>query len=77
MMGAMNLALYDQMFIAYFFNHQKCYLGQTYDSFMSCMFDFLSVVTGTEGQFISQATVKKTSLRVISNHMLATQLDTR
>ena len=40
------------------------------------MLDLFSVVTGTEGQFISEATVKKTSLRVISENfdMTATQL---
>ena len=32
------------------------------------MFDLLSVVTGKEGYFISEARVKETSNRVISEH---------
>ena len=35
---------------------------------MPWMLDLLSLVTGTEGQFISEATIKKTSLRVFSQH---------
>ena len=40
------------------------------------MLDLISIVTRIEGQFISEATVKETSLRVISEHfnMLAIQL---
>ena len=43
---------------------------------MPWMLDVLIVVTWTEGQFMSEATVKKTCLRVILEHfdMLATQL---
>ena len=54
----------------------KCYLGLIHASSIPWMFDLTSVVTGAEGQFISEATVKETSVRVISEHinMPATQL---
>ena len=43
---------------------------------MPWILDLLSVLPGTDGQFISQATETKTSLGVISEHfgMPATQL---
>ena len=52
------------MSIAELFNHEKYYLGLTHASSIPWILNLLSVVTGTEDQFILEAIVKQESIPV-------------